>query len=236
MVLENGTHMSSQQPYIAVTLKTSAGVITCASPNYLLPTFNSASPLGNNKGLALDSATAKKNGFKVSPVHSPNEDPGQNGAGSGQYLQDVWTKGWTEVTYDLSPYRGQDVSLTFEVDNCVPGGHFAYGYIAIRNSCAGLLIDGDSLVCINSIETFSVPTLAGATYNWTIPGDWTMLSSDTSNIIQVKATENGGSITVHERNSCADLLDTIQIKTLPSPVAGTIQGSSTVCAGENSTI
>ena len=67
MVLENGTHMSSQQPYISVTLKTSAGVITCASPNYLLPTFGSASPFGNNKGLTLDSATAKKNGFKVVP-------------------------------------------------------------------------------------------------------------------------------------------------------------------------
>ena len=236
MVLENGTHMSSQQPYISVTLKTSDGVITCASPNYLLPTFGSSSPFGNNKGLTLDSATAKKNGFKVSSVHSPNEDPGPNGLGSGEYLQDVWTKGWTEVTYDLSPYRGQDVSLTFEADNCVPGGHFAYGYIAIRNSCAGLEISGDSLVCNNSVETFSVPTLAGATYNWSIPGDWTMLSSDTGNIIQVKATENGGSITVHEKNSCADLLDTIQVKTLPSPVGGTLQGSSSVCAGENSTI
>ncbi|MEJ0082107.1 MAG: hypothetical protein WDM78_14460 [Puia sp.] len=162
MVLENGTHMSSQQPYISVTLKTSAGVITCASPNYLLPTFGTSSPFGNNKGLTLDSATAKKNGFKVSNIPSPNEDPGPNGGGSGAYLQDVWTKGWTEVTYDLSPYRGQDVSLTFEADNCVPGGHFAYGYIAIRNSCAGLIIDGDSLVCNNSVETYSVPTLAGS--------------------------------------------------------------------------
>ena len=138
------------------------------------------------------------------------------------------------MTYDLSPYRGQNVSLTFEADNCVPGGHFAYGYIAIRNNCAGLMISGDSLVCNNSVQTFSVPTLAGATYNWSIPGDWTMLSSDTSNIIQVKATENGGSVSVHEKNSCADLVDTIQIETLPSPVGGTLQGSTEVCAGDNS--
>jgi hypothetical protein len=234
MVLENGTHVSSQQPYISVTLRTPAGVITCASPNYLLPTFGNTNPLTSGRGATLDSATAKKNGFKVSSVHSPNEDPGPAGNGGGQYLQDVWTKGWTEVTYDLSPYRGQDVSLTFEVDNCVPGGHFAYGYIAIRNNCAGLLISGDSLVCNNSVETYSVPTLAGATYNWSIPSDWTLLSSDTGNIIQVKATENGGSVTIHEKNSCADLLDTIQIKTLPSPVGGTLQGSTAVCAGINS--
>ncbi|MEJ0082108.1 MAG: hypothetical protein WDM78_14465 [Puia sp.] len=63
-----------------------------------------------------------------------------------------------------------------------------------------------------------------------------MLSSDTSNIIQVKSTANGGSVTVHEKNSCADLLDTIQIKTLPSPVGGTLEGASRVCAFENNTI
>jgi PKD-like domain/CHU_C Type IX secretion signal domain len=232
MVLENGTHVSSQQPYISVTLKTPAGIITCASPNYLLPTFGNVTQGG--RGATLDSATAKRNGFKVSGVHSPNENPDPNGSGGEQYLQDVWTKGWTEVTYDLSPYRGQDVSLTFEADNCVPGGHFAYGYIAIRNNCAGLMISGDSLICNNTVVTYSVPTLDGATYDWTIPGDWTILSSDTSNIIQVKSTSNGGSVTVHEKNSCADLMDTIQIKTLPSPVGGTLEGSATVCAGENS--
>src|SRR5664279_2567138 len=230
MVLENGTHVSSQQPYISVTLKTPAGIITCASPNYLLPTFGNVTQGG--RGATLDSATAIHNGFKVSGIHSPNQNPDPNTGGT--YLQDVWTKGWTEVTYDLSPYRGQDVSLTFEADNCVPGGHFAYGYIAIRNNCAGLLISGDSLVCNNTVVTYSVPTLAGATYNWSIPSDWTMLSADTSNIIQVKATENGGSVTVHEKNSCADLMDTIQIKTLTSPVGGTLDGSVAVCTGVNS--
>jgi len=230
MVLENGTHVSSQQPYISVTLKTPAGIITCASPNYLLPTFGNVTQGG--RGATLDSATAIHNGFKVSGIHSPNQNPDPNTGGT--YLQDVWTKGWTEVTYDLSPYRGQDVSLTFEADNCVPGGHFAYGYIAIRNNCAGLLISGDSLVCNNTVVTYSVPTLAGATYNWTIPSDWTLLSSDTSNIIQVKSTINGGSVTVREKNSCADLLDTIQIKALPSPEGGTLDGSAVVCAGENS--
>jgi len=86
------------------------------------------------------------------------------------------------------------------------------------------------------VTTYSVPTLAGATYNWSVPADWTMLSSDTNNIIQVKTTQNGGSVTVHEKNSCADLVDTVYIKTLPSPVGGTLQGASTVCAGVNNTI
>src|SRR5450755_1503566 len=230
MVLENGTHVSSQQPLISATLTTPAGVIACASPSYYLPTFNNVSEGG--RGATLDSATAKSNGFRVSNLRSPNANPDPTNGGAN-FLQDIWTKAWTEVTFDLSPYRGQNVSLTFEADNCVPGGHFAYGYIAIRNSCAGLMISGDSLVCNNTAITYSVPSLAGAVYNWIIPNSWTLISSDTGNIIQVKSSSLGGSVSVREKNSCANLVDTIQIKTLPSPVAGTLVGSTSVCAGEN---
>lgn len=231
MVLENGTHVSSQQPLMSATLRTSAGVIECASPSYYLPTLGNVSEGG--RGATLDSATAIRNGFHVSSNDSPNMDFDPF-SGQGYYLQDVWYKGWTEVTFDLSPYRGQDVSLTLEADNCVPGGHFAYGYIAIRNNCAGLEISGDSLVCNNSNIMYSVPALAGATYNWSIPSDWTLISSDTSSIIQIRTSRNGGKVAVREKNSCADLSDTIDIKTLPSPEGGELLGATTVCAGENS--
>ena len=231
MVLENGTHTSNQQPVISATLTTPAGIVQCASTSYFLPTLNNV--MEGGRGATLDSATAIQNGFRVSSSSSPNLSPANNN-NQQAYLQDVWTKAWTEVTFDLSAYRGQKVSLTFEADNCIPGGHFSYGYIAIRNSCAGLMISGDSLVCNNSLTTFSVPSLAGAIYNWQIPSNWTLVSSDTSNIIQVKADNNGGKIIVREKNSCADLSDTIAINTLPSPEAGQLQGSVEVCAGDNS--
>lgn len=232
MVLENGTHISNYQPVISARLETPAGLITCASPRYYLPTFNNVAESG--RGATLDSSQAKANGFSVSPTRSPNSNPDPT-TGSGN-LQDVWTKNWTEVTFDLSPYRGQNVSLTFEADNCVPGGHFAYAYIAIRNSCAGLEISGDSLVCFNTIVTYSVPALAGATYDWIVPNSWTLASSDTSNIIKVKPVAAGGTLSVREKNSCADLSDTIQIKTLPGPKGGDLNGSSTVCIGENNSV
>ncbi len=233
MVLENGTHVSSQQPLISATLRTPAGVIQCASPSYFLPTFGNVSDGG--RGATLDSATAKANGFRVSGLHSPNANPDPNAPGP-EYLQDVWTKNWTEVTFDLSPYRGQKVSLTFEADNCEPGGHFAYGYIAIRNSCAGLEISGDSLVCNNTNLTYSVPSLANASYSWNIPDSWSVISGDNTNIIKVRSSSAGGSVSVREKNSCADLSDTVQIKTLPSPVGGILDGSTAVCEGENSSI
>src|SRR5580693_6782822 len=158
MVLENGAHNSDEQPLISATLKTTDSVIHCASPSYYLPTLNNAN---NGGGATLDSAAAIANGFSPSPQPSPNADPNSNQA-NAPHLHDVWTKGWTEVTFDLSPYRGQQVTLTFEADNCVPGGHFAYAYIALRNTCAGLVISGDSVACINSNTTYSVPSLTGA--------------------------------------------------------------------------
>jgi hypothetical protein len=122
MVLENGRHNSDDQPLFSATLTTNNTIISCASPKYFLPTLNNAI---NGGSATLDTAAAVSEGFSVSPVLSPNPDPNYNGPGPAPHLQDVWTKGWREVTFDLSPYRGQQVVLTFEADNCVPGGHFA---------------------------------------------------------------------------------------------------------------
>ncbi len=233
MVLENGTHNSNEQPLISATLTTNDSVITCASPSYYLPTFNNTTEGG--RGATLDSAAAKANGFKPSDRSSPNPNPDISGQG-GTYLKDVWTKGWTEVTFDLSPYRGQTVTLTFEADNCVPGGHFAYGYIALRNDCAGLIISGQTLVCTNSDITYSIPALTGASYKWSVPPGWTITSGNDSSIMTVTAGKTAGSIIAHEVNSCANLSDTIQVSTTPPSIPGKVNGDTTVCAGENENI
>ena len=103
MVLENGAHNSNQQPLFSATLQTADSVIRCASPQYFLPTFNNASNGGN---ATLDSATAEANGFYPSKRPSPNANPNGVGSGASQHLYDVWAKNWTEVTFDLAPYRG----------------------------------------------------------------------------------------------------------------------------------
>jgi hypothetical protein len=224
MVLENGTHASQDQPMARAILSTPAGVIACASPAYFLPT-NGAS--GN--GSLLDSAAAKANGFSVSSTPSPNPSPGD----SGMYLQDVWTKGWTEVTFDLSPYRGGQVTLTFEADNCVPGGHFAYAYFALRNTCAGLLISGDTLACPNSIQQYSVPTLDSASYSWTVPNGWTIDSASAPNTLSVTIGHQDGWIVAHEINSCANLTDSLLIHLYPAdlPQAAIDPRDTTICYG-----
>ncbi|MBL7739923.1 MAG: gliding motility-associated C-terminal domain-containing protein [Chitinophagaceae bacterium] len=235
LVLENGTHNSNQQPMFRATLNTPDSVITCASPQYYLPTFNNAGGGGTGStGATLDTATAIANGFTLSPVLFLSH--AGTGGNAGTLLQDVWTKGWTEVTFDLSAYRGQQVTLTFESLNCTPGAHFAYAYVALRNTCAGLQISGNPVACANSTFTYSIPSLAGATYSWTVPAGWTINSGANTNIITVTAGNAGGNIIAHEVNGCADLRDTLTVSVVPPTVAGQLNSNNTVCSGNNSTL
>ncbi|MDF2192787.1 gliding motility-associated C-terminal domain-containing protein [Paraflavitalea sp. CAU 1676] len=238
MVLENGTHNSSEQPLFKATLSTQAGVIACASPEYYLPTFNDAGSGGGpggggaGSGATLDSATALANGFTNSPEPFLSYG-GQNG--NGAWLRDVWTKPWTEVVFDLSPYRGQQVTLTFESDNCRPGAHFAYAYVALRNTCAGLEISGISAACTNNEFTYSIPALAGATYTWAVPAGWTINSGANSNIIHVTAGNTGGAISVQQVNSCTDLKGLLPVTTTPPTIPGQVNSDAIVCSGTNTT-
>jgi hypothetical protein len=221
MVLENGAHASLNQPMSRAIVSTPAGVIDCASPEYYLPTNGS-----------LDSATARANGFTPSPVPTPNES--FNTQTPGTHLQDVWTKGWTEVTFDLSPYRGQQISLTFEADNCVPGGHFAYAYFALRNVCAGLEMVGDTITCRNSLVRYYVPSLNGASYDWSVPGDWTIVSDSNSNTVDVKAGPQPGWIVAREKNSCTLLTDSLFVHLYKGalPQATIDPADTTICYGQ----
>jgi len=222
MVLENAPHLTAEVPLFSSTLNTGSGTISCADAYYQLPTIASGS------SFVLDQNAAAAEGFTFSSKPSPNQ---VNGTESPYR---VWTKGWTEVTVDLSPYRGQQVTLTFEADNCVPGGHFAYAYVALRNQCNGLTITGDSLACSNGSLTYSIPSLAGATYHWQFPASWNISSDSTSNIVTVTPGNQGGYIVAVEKNSCANLTDTLQVGVTTPTIPGIITGNNTVCAGFNS--
>ncbi len=231
MVLENGAHNSTNQPLISATVQTKDSVITCASHGYFLPASGANAQGG---GATLDSAAAKAEGFSVSSQLSPNPNPNSNSP-NAPHLQDVWYKPWVEVTFDLSLYRGQQVTLTFEADNCVPGGHFAYAYIAVRNTCSGLQISGDSIACMNSSTNYSVPALANATYQWSVPSDWVINSGADSNIISVSVGQQSGFIIASEQNGCADLKDTLAVSSSPPTVPGKVVSDAEVCAGINAT-
>lgn len=219
MVLESASHVSDQVPMFTATLTTSTGTIDCANAMYYLPTN------GTGNSFVLDVAAAKQKGFALSNVPSPNV----NGNNNDPQLR-VWTKGWTEVIFDLAKYRGQQVTLTFEADNCVPSGHFAYAYVALKNICEGLQISGPIQACVNGDQTYSIPELTGGTYSWTIPTGWKMVT-DSGNIIIVKPNANPGTITARATNTCADLTTSVNVVVSPPTIAGAVLGDSAVCFG-----
>jgi gliding motility-associated-like protein len=233
MVLENGTHASLDQPMARAIVSTPGGVISCASPAYFLPT----------DGGELDSATARANGFSPSPTATPNATTDPNiptlpGQQNPQvYLKDVWTKGWTEVTFDLSPYRGQQVTLTFEADNCVPGGHFAYAYFALKDICGGLQMTGDTLACANSVERFYVPSLDSASYDWSVPPGWTIdpggNGSGNSNTVTITIGTQPGRIVATAKNSCTSLTASLFVDLYKGalPQASIDPPDTTICFG-----
>lgn len=219
MVLESAQHVSDQVPMFTATLTTSSGTIDCANAMYYLPTN------GSGNSFVLDVAAAKQKGFSLSNVPSPNA----NGNNNDPQLR-VWTKGWTEVIFDLAKYRGQQVTLTFEADNCVPSGHFAYAYVALKNICEGLQISGPIQACVNGDQTYSIPELTGGSYSWTLPTGWKMVT-DSGNIIIVKPNANPGTITARASNNCADLTTSVNVQVSPPTIAGTVIGDTAVCFG-----
>ena len=223
MVLENGSHTNDQQPLSRATLtKPDGTVVNCASPSYYLPTYRS----GN--AYVLDQAAAIQQGFSKSSRPSPN--PAQ-----GEDPLRVWYKPWTEVTFDLSAYRGQQVTLTFEADNCVPGGHFSYAYFAIRNECNGLQITGPQIACTNTSATYTIPALPGSsTFNWVYPPNWT--AKDSANFLYVTPNNQSGTIQVTQSNSCDTVTSTLNVDVKAPTIAGSVVGSDTVCTGANSTV
>lgn len=224
MVLESAPHENGQVPMFSARLTTNSGTIECANALYLLPTVASGVSGGSNNYI-LDQAGAIQKGFALSTQASPN-----NNGNSNENPYRVWTKGWREVIFDLAQYRGQTVTLTFEADNCVPSGHFAYAYVALKNICAGLEISGTTTACTNGNLNYQIPELSGATYNWTIPSGWQTVK-DSENTIVVIPDTKPGKISVRATNSCANLVADIDVKVSPPTIPGTIKGDTVVCYG-----
>ncbi|HLP53319.1 MAG TPA: YCF48-related protein [Chitinophagales bacterium] len=98
-------------------------------------------------------------------------------------------------------------------------------------------ITGNTTVCYNTSNTFSVATVPGATsYTWTIPSGWT--GTSTTNSITVTAGTVGGTISVKANNgSCSSAAQTLAVSVITAPLngPGSITGATQVCSGSAQT-
>jgi hypothetical protein len=91
-------------------------------------------------------------------------------------------------------------------------------------------ITGNTSVCQNSVHTYSVSPVSGATnYTWTLPSGWS--GTSTTNSIFVTAGTSGGNITVTANNNgCSSSARTLSVSVFNPPAQpGQITGSTSVC-------
>ena len=141
-------------------------------------------------------------------------------------LQNVGTYGqyWTGSPSSL---YAKAVSIQPSAVNPSDDAYRSYGStLRCMTSCTGVFapdsISGDDTVCMNSTNTYAVPSVNNANgYIWTIPTGWTIIGSSTGNSINVMAGSAGGTITAKAFNTCdssAVVSFSIVVNPLPMPV------------------
>ncbi|MBL4657414.1 MAG: PKD domain-containing protein, partial [Flavobacteriales bacterium] len=96
-------------------------------------------------------------------------------------------------------------------------------------------ISGPSAVCPGSTMTYSITAVSGATsYNWAVPGGWTIISGQGTTSISVTSGGSGGSITVQACNSCgcsANQSLAVTLSSITAPTSGSTESCNGACDG-----
>lgn len=96
-------------------------------------------------------------------------------------------------------------------------------------------ISGANVVCQNSVQTYSVAAVTGATsYTWTLPSGWS--GTSTTNSITTTTGNSGGTLSVKANNNCGSSNNqTLNVTVNSQPQVGSINGNTSVCQGRSET-
>jgi len=113
---------------------------------------------------------------------------GYDDNGNTIYLHDTWDYSTHQMTWGGTYHGMQHYMVSVIHLNCSPPSQPG-------------TISGPALVCMNTINTYSVSPITGATsYTWTLPSGWS--GSSTSTSINATAGSVGGTISVTANNPC----------------------------------
>ncbi|MFD2246968.1 ice-binding family protein [Pontibacter ruber] len=98
-------------------------------------------------------------------------------------------------------------------------------------------ITGNTAICAGTEVTYTVPSVAGVSYTWTIPTGWTVITDNNTNQIKVKAGTTSGNIEVAATGPCGSSNKvSLAIAVTNTPAAPVkINGLATACVGEKLT-
>ncbi len=229
--LPSGWTGSSTTNSITATTGTAGGTISVAANSScgnstaqtLAVTVTSAVQAGSISGSATICASSSQV-YSISSV-----------TGATSY---IWTlpSGWTgaSVTNSITATAGTaGGTISVKAANSCGAGTaqtLVVSIAAVPGQPAA--ITGNSPVCKNSLQTYTVPAVTGAaSYTWTLPSGWS--GTSTANSITVTAGSSGGTISVKANNACGKSGTARTLALSVSSVApaqpGAITGKIVVC-------
>jgi len=134
-------------------------------------------------------------------------------------------------TTDISQYLPvYDLAGNPRIHETIDVGAYEY---CLPNQPSDII--GNTNPCEGSIQTYSVTNIAGITYTWIVPNNWTIGSGQGTNLISVTIGSDSGDIYVTPSNDCGDgPSQTIAVTVgLLAGNAGAISGPDNVCKGTN---
>jgi gliding motility-associated-like protein len=109
--------------------------------------------------------------------------------------KDVYYKSWSPVTVDLRGYAGKQMRIDFTVNNCAPGGHFAYAYLDINQNCTSPV--SGNIICANS-PTVTLKAPEGFQgYEWYFDRNFKDTLSQTSSLTVPSVVGNKYTVVIH---------------------------------------
>ena len=124
--------------------------------------------------------------------------------------------------------------VTASDNGCPPKSNSVIYQIFVDPFVGPTEITGDTIVCVNSPETYSIPSFSGSYYLWEVYGGTQLTGDSTSNSISVEWTNIGLDsigVTVVNGDGCAagPIYQHIYNNALPTPDAG---ANTTICWGD----
>ncbi|NEM99674.1 ice-binding family protein [Pontibacter burrus] len=152
-----------------------------------------------------------------------------------------WTvpQGWRivsgENTHTIEVEVGEKAgNVTVSVTNGCGDSEAATIAVAPVVLPVNLTITGPATTCAGSFDNvYTVTAVENATYTWTLPQDWTIVSGEGTNSITVTAGTAGGQVSVTVTTPCHETRTVAYNTTITTPPAsaGIISDNSTHCDG-----
>jgi beta-glucanase (GH16 family) len=111
---------------------------------------------------------------------------------------------------------GSDWSGAPGANNVYPV-NFEVDYIRVYQKLEDVAISGQQLVLPNATKTYTVPTIAGTTYNWSVPAGATITAGQGTAAVNVNWAGVDGKIKVELKNSCTTKTVELAVESAKSP-------------------